>query len=125
MVRPSKTSGHPEPAEGRNPLIRNPQSTIRNSCSHSFKSRAQFLLRLTKTESQIPVHAEMIARHDENAFFEPQPCDEFCRIDRMTIADVHHRPGVRRHVAEEIAGLVKPISHDRKVAIQHTARPRK
>src|SRR5216110_2108075 len=74
---------------------------------------------IAESDSQVSVHTEVIAGHDEDALLLTEPRHELCRIDRMAVADVHDRAGVGRRVAEEVAVGVEPSGDDREVAIEN------
>jgi hypothetical protein len=51
---------------------------------------------VAEAEAQVVVHAEVIARHEEDALLDPQPRDERRRVDRVMVARVYDRASVRR-----------------------------
>ena len=79
---------------------------------------------LAEPDPQVPVHAEMIAGHDQQALLHAQASHQLGRVDRVIVADVHDRAGVWRHVAEEAAVRIEPAGHDWKILVQDGSRSR-
>ena len=76
---------------------------IRNRVAEALETRAQMLGLVAEAEAEVVVHAEVIAGHDQHAFLDTQPRDELGGVDRVMVAGVDDRAGVRRRVAERPA----------------------
>ena len=75
--------------------------------AQSVESGAVVFGRLAEAETQIAVHAEMIAGHDQHALLLAQAGREFGGIDLVVVAHVDNRAGFGPDPVET-AGIMQP-----------------